>query len=651
MGLALAGENRNPMTGLRRWSRFAILLSLIALCLSSGRLSQVSAQAEALTVVIDRPGEGEHLYAGPTTLLYSVPIAGWVYSATFEPSYITLKLEILQGETTILETPLRLGSDRAFSIHATVNPQSTFDPFSPQHGVNCESCHHGGTIDLIPGQLLIKVTASDPFGNKAIAERHVVVDHSGHATIPVQLEMQGASQASLAEIPVTAATRLYLWRTRYSTSLTDKRGQTTLQVEALSEAPTEYLIRVEPVIVNGTLYESIDPIRIILSAGAKRHSPVTLKIRSRMGEIRGHLYSEQGVTPLPSQIWAINLLSGKAFSAPVLQNARFAFKNLPYGQYHFALEPSVSEAIGIALVSEEVLLDQTSSMPISLPLLPANDRWLRARILDEQGHPLPFAWLLFEGQKQVISVLPEEGMAIGRLTPEWTSSSLQIIAPGMMPEQSKLEPGHAEQLLEFRLNRSADSQSLAWGGGAVIIPAESDVNLGQGRIRLNSGWLWGDNLEGSPLSIEIPSGQILIEQGRFALEYLPRQSEWLFLMEGEAQVLLEEGRKAWTLGQGQMIALVEGNYEGPVPLDSVALSVIRSGQLPAALRPTIASTEEQSEHPPIGTKLAFIVTFILIFILILLLLLPQLRKVRLKLAPASQTDQDTDKATMESDHQ
>lgn len=618
------------MKSSRFWFGFLLLFSLIFLCLPSGGLNHVSAQAEELTIAIDRPGEGEHLYAGPKTLLYSIPIAGWVYSATFDPAYISLELEILQDEKTILQTPLRLGSDREFSIHATVNPQSTLDVFKPQHGVNCDSCHHAGSINLVPGELLIRITASDPFGHKAVAERHIVVDYSTYTTIPVQLEIQGASQGDLANIPVTGSTRLYLWRTRYSTSLTDEHGQTTLQVEALSEAPTDYLIRVEPAIVNGTLYESVEPVKIHLLPATDNVSAITLKIRSRMGEITGQLLPSEKVTYLPDQIWAVNLLSGKAFSALVLQDGHFAFENLPYGQYQLTLELTASQSEGIALVSEKVNLDGTSFMPITLPLLPVNDRWVRIHILDEQNNPLPFAWLLFEGQDHMVTALPESGIAIGYFSSEMTSTSIQVTAPGMIAKRSELEPAIDEQLLKIQLNRSPETQTLPWGEGEVVIPSESDVLVNQDQIRLLFGWLWGNNSNASPLSIEIPSGLITIEQGRFALEYLTNQNGWLFLMEGEAHVRLGEGLREWTVQEGQMIALVEENYEGPVLLDPIALSIIRSGKLPAPLHSAATAVEEYSNNPLSGTQLALIVTFILIFILIILLLIPQIRKLRLK---------------------
>jgi hypothetical protein len=129
----------------KRW----ILILLILFTLGISETSSVNAQTQDLIVAIDRPGEGEHLYAGPSSLLYSIPIAGWVHSSDFSHDEINLKLEIFQGEDIIVETPLRLDSDNQFSIHATVNSESTFDQFSPQHGVFCDSCHHAGTIDLV----------------------------------------------------------------------------------------------------------------------------------------------------------------------------------------------------------------------------------------------------------------------------------------------------------------------------------------------------------------------------------------------------------------------------------------------------------------------------------------------------------------------
>ncbi len=122
-------------------------------------------------------------------------------------------------------------------------------------------------------------------------------------------------------------------------------------------------------------------------------------------------------------------------------------------------------------------------------------------------------------------------------------------------------------------------------------------------------------------------------------------------MEGEAHVRLGEDRREWTVQEGQMIALVEGNYEGPVALDPIALNVIRSGILPVPLRSAAIAVKEYSNNPLSGTQFALIGTFILIFILILLLLIPQIRRLRLKTASTLQSNQDSGKEAKGNDQQ
>ena len=63
----------------------------------------VYAQGEGLSIEITKPREGETLYAGPDTWMYSVNIEGKV-SGVEDPTTVDVMLEIIQNDTSILSS-------------------------------------------------------------------------------------------------------------------------------------------------------------------------------------------------------------------------------------------------------------------------------------------------------------------------------------------------------------------------------------------------------------------------------------------------------------------------------------------------------------------------------------------------------------------
>jgi hypothetical protein len=600
-----------------------ILVTLVLTSLCFAETSLATAQAEALIVTIDRPGEGEHIYAGPNTLLYSIPIAGWIYSADYSYSEINLTLEIYQGDEILTKTSLRLDSDYLFSIHATVNPESTFDLFSPQHGVFCETCHHGGSIDLVPGRLKIRVIAKDPTGREAVAERNIVVDLSSYTTVPVQLEMVGDSQHSYHGIPITASTRLYMWRTRHSTGLADVNGYASIKVEALSEAKTYYTFKVEPMEVNGLIYESVEPVEVILSPGVPQIEPITLQVMARSGEIYGQLIFEGD---MPEKVWAIDQSSGAMYEAVVSANGNFQFQDIPLRSYILTLDCEALKSRNQTCPQEIIHLG--NSEPRETTLTTESEGYMPVQLdfLSGDDHPLPFVWVKVEELNLAVTARPNSGKASFFLPLKTETITLSYFSPGSKQQKQEIALTDIDFTNEIRLESQPDSKRVVWGEGFVIIPPETQAVVEEGHIRFTSGWLWGTGGESLPLIIETSEGQIRLDGGTFALEKIQNLSSWLFLKEGQAQVALQDGR-TWSVHSGEMLSLGEGNFHGAVPMQDLAMDAIRSNDIPSNLLEFNLS-EPSSTDRFTPAQVVQMVTLILIIGLILLLFYPWLRRVQ-----------------------
>jgi hypothetical protein len=599
------------------------LFIIVFLIFCSADVGSATAQTEELIIAIDRPSEGEHLYAGPKTLLYSIPIAGWVYSSDFNHSQISLTLQIYQGDEVLVETPLRLDSDNLFSIHATVNPESTFDPFAPLHGVNCDACHHGGTIDLAPGNLKIRVIAKDPTGREAVAERNIVVDLSSYTNIPVQLEYIGDSELNFQGIPITASTRLYMWRTRHSTSSADPLGFTMIEVEALSETQTRYLIKVEPIKINGVIYESVSPAEVILSPEALHIAPITLQVMAHLGEIHGQLMTDG---ELPQKILAIDPSSGASYEADIASEGGFDFIGLPFSEYILSLDCDDLQIGRQSCILKSVVLSEAAIPDVLFSIEPEEYKRVSLEFRSEDGHPVPFVWVEAEGGVHSVTANPYSGHASLYLPDIQDTVQITFLSPGSETQTREFTSSEFDSTIEIQLETAMDTRSLPWGKGFIFLPPETQALEVEDRIRFTAGWMWGQGEDTLPLIIETPEGEITIERGRFALEKIPNLDSWFFLMEGEAEVILDDGRE-WSMQDGEMLSLAKENFHGPVPMNDIALSAIRPNEPPSNLL-ELGEPEIQASTTINGAQIVQIITLILILGFILLLFYPWIRRVQ-----------------------
>jgi hypothetical protein len=158
-----------------------------------------------------------------------------------------------------------------------------------------------------------------------MAQRRITVDRSGQAAFSLRVVLDGDSSKALAGIRVTGSTWLYMWRSRFTSVITGASGEAQSHVEALAQASTHYTFRVDPTVVDGVLYEGVEPVTVTLAPGATSVPPIALKVRSRTGQISGTLLAP----PLPrsrlSQSARFICLTALATACKPLHKARSRF--------------------------------------------------------------------------------------------------------------------------------------------------------------------------------------------------------------------------------------------------------------------------------------------------------------------------------------
>jgi hypothetical protein len=152
------------------------------------------------------------------------------------------------------------------------------------------------------------------------------------------------------------------------------------------------------------------------------------------------------------------------------------------------------------------------------------------------------------------------------------------------------EKGTADDRLDVDLQRRPETLTLDWGEGEIIIPPETEAEVTGLRIMLASGWLWGDGEGDQPLLIGTPETEIELSKGKFALERLPNQMAWLYLIDGQAEVSSKKTGESLVVDSGKMVALSEDyplsaiTYE---PALVTALHPATEGSLSPIWQPTL----------------------------------------------------------------
>lgn len=586
-----------------------LLLLLCALEIGSFQVAQ--AESNVLHIGLIFPSEGESLYAGPTSLLYSVPIRGWVESSSFPPQEIDIEARIIQGEQLLTTKRIRPDQTGFFQIQATVNPDAEIENFPLEHRTCGPECHYLTDFGLPAGKVILEIVAVDPGGNQASIQRNIAIDRSGYALVPIQVVVEDDVGESLANIPIQASTRLYMWRTRYATGITGETGHAVLKVEALSLAPTHYVFRVEPTIVDGVLYETIAPVDVSLPPGATSASPIALKVRARRGQVTGRLVSPGGMPATPPEIWAIHLPEGTAQTISTTPQGSFFINNLPLGQYLFTADPESLISQGYVIQDKTVDLTTSLDETILLRLALLSGRTWRGTVKEKDGGSLPFVWITLEKTGASTRVQPDGRFAFYDLSPR--SVAVVVNAPGYFSQARRVDFASEPESLEFELTRRSETVSVPWGDGEVVIPPETVSRIDEGEIRLDLGWIWGYSQLPQPLIIWVDHRMISPTSGKFALERdsLTAQT-WLYVFDGDVNVLQLGNAAPVKVHAGQMVALIKNEQLVPIPLIPVVFSALHANQaipLTPTWEPTL-SAQVRDRFAQIGISTAQTVTFI-----------------------------------------
>jgi len=533
-----------------------------------------TADSGSLTVVITRPAEGETYYAGPSSLVYNIPVSGWVTRGRV-PTEATVRLEVFQGTRLAGVLTDTVSADGAFIFHITVNPDASGEYF-PAELKGCDtSCHYRTNMALPQGSVLLRVTAIATSGERGSAERHIKVDHSGYAIVPVHVVLEDNPEIPVGGIPVMASTWIYMWRARHATGITDAQGNAEMRVEALSQSPTRYVFRVESAVVNGVRYEGTTAVEVTLPPGTTSAPPVTLSVRKRMGYLSGTVTGDVGLPPALA-LWAIRLPEGTGFRTMASGDGTFVFSDLPIGPYLVVADTGMG---GASAPAQVVDLTGSPTATISIHLVAGKGETLHGAVRDSEGVPLPFAWITMGETGPAQRVQPDSGSwSLPNVASQ--STTLVVRAPGYYSRAQVVMPPFGPPLsLEVQLTRRPETQVVSWGKGQVVVPPETRATIEDHQITLRYGWIWGHGGEEEPLTILTPDVEVAIGCGAFALEQPGQQAAWLYLLEGSATVRRRTGESA-EIGPGQMILLTDKGRLSPVALHPVVFAALHPVSAP-----------------------------------------------------------------------
>ena len=591
---------------------FQSLLSVIFL---PGLLRAPQKSEEVITIDLARPGEGETFYAGPSSLLYNIPIHGWVESELYPYEEIKVALAIYQASELVSNQETYLNSDGTYEFYATVNPEGSTENF-PATQADCSSyCHYLSEIVLPAGDMTIALTAIDPDGNQDNLERHITVDRSDYAYIPLQIVLadSDSSDYALKNIPVTAATRVYMWRSRHSVASTDADGQVEVRVEALSESPTHYWLQVEPSVVDGVLYYSEEPVEVTLPPGAESAPSLVLSVSTETGSIKGEVVGVDE-TLLPSaRVLAIRLNDGFFYSTNISRQGDFVFDPIPLGEYRI-----VPDLVGQSYRQEfipqveTVDLIENPAVSIEFAKTEVDSHGVQGDIRGEDNQRLPFAWVTSEELPLSQQVLANSGEFEIQGLPKKTITFI-VNAPGYYSRAYNLASSPEQwQSLSPVLTRRPETVSIPWGTGEIVVPPESSVEVDGSHIKFERGWLWGHNSQEVEIAIHHESADIVMMHGRFAFENLPNRNNWLYLMEGSAIVYPTNGMPSVTVNAGEMITLIKNKMPIPIPMDQVVITTLdtdTNGSVQPVWEPTLSARIRDS-LATVGVNSAQFITFI-----------------------------------------
>lgn len=603
------------------WLAFAIIVF--------GAVTPIQAQRESFGIIITSPLEQETFYAGPSSLVYSINVTGKITGIRGDPSVVNVRLDIFQGTRLAQSVKTNPARDGSFTMDFTVNPEGSDPVFTVDMvtrgcsnvGPNPQ-CHYRAAYSLPPGRLILRATAEAP-GLQATTERHITVDCSQYINVPVKVVLVDHPEQTVANVPVIGSTWLYLWRARSTTGATGPNGIANVpNVEVLSEASTKHVFRVEPSVVDGVLYTSVKDVEITLPPGATSAPMVTLQVRGQTGKLSGSI---KGALAAPVPVHAILLPSGKNYSTQTSAAGAFEFPNLPIGSYLVMADDRALAAQGYSGKRQSVDLMKSPAATITLPLTSTErGATLKGIVRDARGESLPFAWVSIEKAGVTQSNVPGWGAYTFTDLPKQSLTAI-VSAPGHYYLAQVVDASAGT--VDFSLTRRPETKTIAWGTGEIIVPPESRLTVEGHQIKLEYGWLWGNVSHDRPLTIRAADAEIVLAQGKFAIEYLPPNSSgWLYILDGNATVRSYWNPKPLTVRAGEMVAMIEQSRWSAVPIDATAIATLKPA-IVSPVEPVWESTLEaqvRDRLAQMGIGTAQIITLITYSLVILVFVIAPL---------------------------
>ncbi|MHB8779413.1 MAG: WD40 domain-containing protein [Anaerolineales bacterium] len=584
-------------------------------------LSGVPGGDNEIAIVIASPGNGETLYVKGN---YTAPefITGKVfYTGQSLITDVEVRLDILSGAQIIASLVTHPSRNGDYNFNVAINPESP-PPYLSRPGTRtCLICHGDFLPDagLPKGEVRLVVTATIADGSTASDERWLRIDTSGEAVLPVQV-VDEITKKPLPGLKIQASTILYEWRDRFDGVVADANGNAQLHLEALSQATTTYDISIRPEVYNGTLYTSREPVQVTLEPGATSHPTVTLMARAQMGQITGSITAADSPLPLAgTNVWAVQLPAGPVYQTRLTSQNTFSFLDIPVNKYLIIPDSTALAQKDISVAAQQVDLASSLQSDISFALTSASQ--LSGRALTQNGVPLPFAWVTWN----------KDGMAqpISPFTGKYRISDLPLdpfvltaSAPGYYSKSQAI--ASSQTTVDFDLALRPETRLVTWGDGQVVLPSETNAIAEGLTIKFEQGWLWGTGAAIQPLIVQLPEGKITISSGRLALEAPKVGAAWLYIYQGQAQILSYDDQDLVKIGSGQMIALQKGSM--PIDMEESVIQALHPmlGKAPLfeVIQPTLKA-RIQNWLAKAGIETAQMVTFITYFLsLVTLLAIP-----------------------------
>ena len=521
----------------------------------------------ALAVTIFSPANGEAVYSNASHVA-PLQVTGKVESSNLTLDKINVQLEVWTGTQMLSTLTQPLKPDGQFAFNLGVNPNGYMlrinDPAAP---FNCAYCHDDYYVQAyVPAgdiRLLVRATTFD--GDQASDERWIITDVN--KTLPLEVSLTDADSGEpVAGLTVHAVTRLYEWRGRTSTALSDEYGIANLSLEVLSQSPTVYKIEIPNQVVDGIFYSAQDTGTLTVDPETAQLAMMEFKVNSRKGQIHGTLNFD---VDSPVVVWAVQRPAGQAFQVQSNADGRFSFNDLPIATYAVFADPAMMahQSLTATYVTADLLRSPESSVELDAKTAVM---LFAGRVTGSEGEWLPFAWLSASDR----SVVPAD-IRSGN----WTISGQQAQAEAWVataPGYYSQAVGSLQSETIVTLNRRSDTESIPWGLGEITVPSDTIVKVSPGKIDFDSGWIWGMNSGNEPIVLRTDEAEIRLSFGQFALERPAGETAWFYLFDGQAKLHHLGSGNLISLEAGQMIPLLESSNFSPMPYLPSVLPVLRS---------------------------------------------------------------------------